>query len=173
MFTKTSSIRVVNHSAESRSSSCCRYTGNAARRLTHDLNRKDNALILSETLDENAVQTLLELSLADRFPRQCDEWHVAKESISDFYSRESTKRQRIALEGLSSKEQEMRRVLRDAVVEDVMDLFPCVILVSAPSHRMLRPQALTSRSLERDELSSYHRQSHEDASEVAGENLNF
>jgi hypothetical protein len=142
------------------------------RQLTHDLNRKDNALVLSETLDETAMQTLLELSLADRFPKQCNEWHAAKKRISDLYLRESMNRQRVALKGLSKKDHEMWRVLRDTVVEHVMDLFPCVLFVSAPSHRMLRPQALTSRSLERDDLSSYHQQSHEGVSKVASENLN-
>jgi hypothetical protein len=36
---------------------------------------------------------------------------------------------------------------------------------------MFRPQALTHRSLERDGLSSYDQQPHEDSSEVASENL--
>jgi hypothetical protein len=130
----------------------------------------DNALVLSETLDENAMQTLLDLSIADRFPEQCNEWHAAKQDISDFYSRESTKRERIFFEELASKGYEMRPVLRDVVVEDVMGIFPCVLFVSA-RHKMLRPQALAPRSLERDSLSSSHSQLHEDASEVTSEHL--
>jgi hypothetical protein len=110
----------------------------------------DNALVLSETLDENAMQTLLDLSIADRFPEQCNEWHAAKQDISDFYSRESTKRERIFFEELASKGYEMRPVLRDVVVEDVMGIFP---------------------SLERDSLSSSHSQLHEDASEVTNSML--
>lgn len=148
------------------------WSRNTARQLTYGLNRKDNPLVLSETLDETAIQTLLGLSLADRYPEQCNEWHDVKENISDLISRERTKRQHILFEELDSKQRELRRVLRNAVVKEVMELYPCVLLfVSAPSHRMLRPHALTSRSLERDGLSPYDSQAHRDASEVASENL--
>lgn len=129
-------------------------------------------MVLSETLDETAVETLLGLSLADRYPEQCNEWNDVKENITDFISRERTKRQHILFEELDSRERDMRRVLQNAVVLEVMELYPCVLLfVSAPSHRMLMPQALMSRSLERDGLSSYLSQAHRDASEVASENL--
>jgi hypothetical protein len=57
-------------------------------------------------------------------------------------------------EELAIKEHEMRRVLRDAVVEDVMALFPCVLFVSFLSHGVLRPRHLIFRSLERDCLIS-------------------
>jgi hypothetical protein len=110
--------------------------------LMHCLNRKDNAVVLSETLDESAMQTLLELSIANRFPKQCDEWHAAKKNISDFHSREWTKKQQIAFEELATNEHEMRRVLYDAVVGEVIALFPCVLFVISPSHGMLKPQAL-------------------------------
>jgi hypothetical protein len=110
-----------------------------ARQLTHSLNRKDNPLVLSETLDENAMQTLLDLSIADRFPEQYNEWLTAQNYISDITSRELTKRQGVFFEELASKEYEMQRVLCNAVVGDVMELFPYVLFTSAPSHRMLRP----------------------------------
>jgi hypothetical protein len=141
------------------------------RRLTHGLCRKDNTLVLSETLDENAMQILLNLFMAAGFPKQCNEWRASKKDIADFYSRERTKRQRIALEELASREYESRRVLCHAVVGDVVGLFPCVVFLSDPSHRMLREPALTPSSLERDDLFSYLRQSHGDTNEVAGENL--
>jgi hypothetical protein len=133
------------------------------------LSRKDNAVFLSEALDENAMQTLLELFIADKFPKQCDEWHAAKKNISDFYSRERTKREHNVFEELASKEHEMRQVLRDAIVEDVMVLFPCVLFVSVLRHGVLRPRHLIFRSLERGRLiSSSTRQSRED--EATGEN---
>jgi hypothetical protein len=136
----------------------------------HCLNRKDNAVVLSETLDENAMQTLLDLFIAEKFPNQCDKWHAAKKSISDFYARERTKREHDVLEELARKQHEMQRVLRDAVVEDVMALFPCVLFVNVLSHGALRPRHLVFRSLERDRLiSSYTWQSRED--EAIGESL--
>jgi hypothetical protein len=101
----------------------------------------DNAVVLSETLHENSMQTLLELSITNRFPKQCDEWHAEKRRISDFHARERAKREHNVFEEVASKEHEMRQVFYDAVVEDVMALFPCVLFVIAPSHKMLRPQA--------------------------------
>jgi hypothetical protein len=148
-------------------------TGNVTRPLTHGLNRKDNVLVFSETLDENAMQILLDLSIADTFPRQCNEWHATKKVISDSCSQKCSTRQHTAFEEFTSEEHEMRRVLHDAVVGDVLELFPCVLFVSTPIHKILRPQALISRSLERDSLSSYHRSTDEDASGVAGKNLKF
>ena len=123
-------ITIVNHLLEFLSRSCCRCTRNAARQLTRSLNRKDNSLVLSETLDENALQTLLDLSIADRFPEQCDEWLTVKKSISDSTSRELAKRQGVLFEEPASKEYEMQRVLCNAVVGDVMELFPYVLFIS-------------------------------------------
>jgi hypothetical protein len=102
-------------------------------------------MVLSETLDENAVQTLLDLSIANKFPKQCDEWHSAKKNISDFYFREWTKKEQTAFEELATKEHEMRRVLYDALVGEVMALFP---------------------SLEGDGLSSSHLQTRGDSNDV-------
>jgi hypothetical protein len=99
--------------------------------LMRCLNSKDNAIVLSETLDENAMQTLLELSIANGFPKQCDEWHATNKTISDNFSREWTKTRRTAFEELATKEHELRRLLYDAVVAVVMDLFPCVLFVIA------------------------------------------
>jgi hypothetical protein len=138
--------------------------------LMHCLNRKDNTMVLSEKLDENAVQTLLDLSIANKFPKQCDEWHSAKKNISDFYFREWTKKEQTAFEELATKEHEMRRVLYDALVGEVMALFPCVLFAIAQSHGMLRPQALISRSLEGDGLSSSHLQTRGDSNDVDSEN---
>ena len=133
-------------------------------------NRRDNATVLSETLDENAIQTLLDLSIANKFPKQCNEWYAAKKNISDFHSRERTEKQQTALEELATKEHEMRRVLYDAVVGEVMALFPCVLFVIASSHGVLRPQALISRSLERDRLSSSPLRTRGDSNEVDSKN---
>jgi len=83
-------------------------------------------LVLAETLDEDALQTLLDLHLADAFPKQCNAWHSLKQHISDGFSRERMKRQRAGFEELASQENALRRVLHDAVIDNVMWLFPCV-----------------------------------------------
>lgn len=94
-------------------------------------------MVLSETLDENAIQTLLYLFIADRFPKLCDEWHATKKKISDIHSQEWTRRKQTAFEELAAKEHKIRHVIYDAIVEDVMVLFPCVLFVVSPSRRML------------------------------------
>ncbi len=118
-------------------------------------------MVLSEALDENAMQSLLDLSIAGKFPKQCNEWHAVKKDTSDFYSRERTKREHTVFEELGSKD-EMQCALRGAVVEDVMALFPCVLYVKDPSHRMLRSRAVVTRSSDRDRLFSLPRRSRED-----------
>lgn len=155
---------IVNHSVKSHSSSCCKCTGKWKRlRATNALfNRKDNAVVLSETMDENSIQTLLDLFIADKHPKQCEEWYAAKKNISDFYAGERTKREHDAFEELVSKEQGIQRVIRDAVVEDVMVLFPCVLFESVLSYEVLR-YSIFFRSLERDRLIPSHTwQSRED-----------
>ncbi|KAI0246219.1 hypothetical protein BJV78DRAFT_1286673 [Lactifluus subvellereus] len=94
---------------------------------------KDNSLVLSATLDENAVQTLVDIAISDLFPKLCKEWRTVKRDVRDNCNRESTKRQGVVFQELANKEDALRRVLRGAIVEDVMGLFP---------------------SLERDRLSS-------------------
>ncbi|KAI0250860.1 hypothetical protein BJV78DRAFT_1282923 [Lactifluus subvellereus] len=94
---------------------------------------KDNNLVLSATLDENAVQTLVDVAISDLFPKPCKEWRAVKRDIRGISDRESTKRQGVVFQELANKEDALRRVLRGAIVEDVMGLFP---------------------SLERDRLSS-------------------
>jgi|SRR5712671_4385028 len=106
------------------------------RRLTYALNRKDNALVLSETLDEGAMQTLLDLSITDKFSKQCKKWHAAKQEISDVVTRESMEKQRVAFEKLASKEYRLHCALRDAVVGEVILLFPCVLFSITASHRV-------------------------------------
>jgi hypothetical protein len=99
----------------------------------YGLSRKNNSLIISEKLDENAMQTLLDLFIAERFPEQCDEWRASKTNISDFHSWERNERQRVIFEELASREHEIRRALCDAVVGDVVGLFPCVLFLSDPT----------------------------------------
>jgi hypothetical protein len=96
-------------------------------------------LVLAETLDEDALQILLDLYLTDTFPKQCNEWRDAKRDISNMLAREWTKRQRTGFKELASQENTLRRVLRDAIIDEVMDLFPCVSFGKVSSCGMLRP----------------------------------
>lgn len=96
-------------------------------------------MVLAETLDEDALQILLDLYLADTFPKQCDEWRDAKWDIYNMLTLERTKRQRAGFEQLASQKNTLRRVLREAIIDDVMVLFPCVSFGKFSSRGMLRP----------------------------------
>ncbi|KAI0253468.1 hypothetical protein BJV78DRAFT_1153084 [Lactifluus subvellereus] len=86
----------------------------------------DNALVLSESLDENAVQTLVNIAIADLFPEDCDKWRATNEGIRARYMQELAKRKDKVREEIVRGEGSLRRVLRDVLVEDVMKLFPPV-----------------------------------------------
>ena len=88
-------------------------------------------MVLSENLDENAIQILLDLHLAHAFPEQCNEWQSANQEISDIVSQEWIK-ERTGLEKLASEKDTLRCVLRGTVIQGVMTLFPCVLFVISP-----------------------------------------
>ena len=83
-------------------------------------------MLLAETFDESAMQILIDIHLADTCPGLCQEWYRATQGISDELALEKTMRQRAGFEELANQENTLRRVLRDAVLEEVMVLFPCV-----------------------------------------------
>jgi len=96
-------------------------------------------LRLAETLDESAMQILIDIHLEDTFPQQCQEWNRAKQGISDELTLEKMMRQRAGFEELANQENTLRRVLRDAVIEELMALFPCVLFENSSNRGMLRP----------------------------------
>ncbi|KAI0302897.1 hypothetical protein B0F90DRAFT_1935607 [Multifurca ochricompacta] len=85
---------------------------------------KNNCLVLSETLDENTMQTLVDIAISELYPKPCSEWHAVKQDIYDILSRESMKRQNTTLEDIANNETTLKRVLREALVEEVANLFP-------------------------------------------------
>ncbi|KAI0250892.1 hypothetical protein BJV78DRAFT_1361975 [Lactifluus subvellereus] len=93
----------------------------------------DNALALSDCLDEDAVQILVTVAIAEDFPEQCDKWHVINEKIRIQFKQELEKREDEARRELAGQLDSLRYVLRGSVVGEVTRLFP---------------------SLERDRLSS-------------------
>ena len=96
----------------------------------HTLHRTDNALVLSEDLDGNAVQNLIEVALANLFPGQCEEWLSAKQYIHDVFKRERKERKSVVARNLAEAEGSLQRTLREEVVERVMSIFPYVLFPS-------------------------------------------
>jgi hypothetical protein len=55
--------------------------------------RDENALVLSENLDENAVKILVDVALSKRFPEQCSKLHAATREIREDSRKEMARKQ--------------------------------------------------------------------------------
>jgi F0F1-type ATP synthase membrane subunit b/b' len=73
------------------------------------------------------VQILVDIAIADIFPEHCDKWRATNQDIRARYIQELTKRKDTVREEIVREEDSLRRVLREAVVEDVVKLFPYVL----------------------------------------------
>ena len=134
---------------------------------THVFHRIDNALILSEELEESAVQALIDVGIADRFPELCDKWHATNHDIRSRYREKLEKRMDMVHQEIARGLGLLQCALREVVVEDVLRFFPYVLI-----HDVLSGTAMTYftrfRSLQRDDLFiSVQDSSHLDASQEA------
>jgi len=85
---------------------------------------------LSEKLEENAVEILVGIAVESLFPESCVRWRAEKKEIrarckQEFAKKEDTVRQEIA-----RGEGSLRRALHEAVMKDVMKLFPYDLVTS-------------------------------------------
>ncbi|KAH9026661.1 hypothetical protein EDB84DRAFT_1589144 [Lactarius hengduanensis] len=85
---------------------------------------KDNALVLSEDLDESAVQNLVHVALRDLFPRQCEEWHDIKQYIHEIFMQERKEKKSAIARDIANTENSLRHALREEVVDHVIGGFP-------------------------------------------------
>jgi hypothetical protein len=67
---------------------------------------------------------LVDVALSDTFPELCNTLRAAVENTCKRFYQELIKRQAKAYEELCRQEPSLQRALLDAVVEDVMKLFP-------------------------------------------------
>jgi hypothetical protein len=84
----------------------------------------NSTLVLSETLDEKAVQILVSVGIAERFPEQCDKWRTRSHGARAKFMQELTAKKETIRKEVIRGEDSLRGLLREAVVEDVMKLFP-------------------------------------------------
>jgi hypothetical protein len=85
----------------------------------------NKALVLSETLDEKAVQILVSVAIEERFPEQYNNWRTKSHGVRSMFVQElKEKKETIRKEFFIRGEDSLRGLLREAVVEDVMKLFP-------------------------------------------------
>ena len=91
----------------------------------HALHRKKNALVLSENLDEKAVQILASVAIKKRFPEQYYKWRTKSHGARSMFVQELSKKETIRKEIIRGEDSDsLRGLLREAVVEDVKKLFP-------------------------------------------------
>ena len=91
---------------------------------THAIRRTNSALVLSETLDEKAVKILVGVAIAERFPDQCDKWRSKSHGARTLFMQDLTERKEKIRKEVIRGEDSLRGLLREAIVEDVMKLFP-------------------------------------------------
>jgi hypothetical protein len=103
--------------------SYCMYSG-LSRDNTHNFYRNENYLVLSEALDEKAVQILMDVALLKKLPEQCSMWRKVQTDIREKSREELSRRQGVACQDLDREEHALRVALREAVVTDVVKLFP-------------------------------------------------
>lgn len=101
----------------------CLYAGHNVHQRSSYFRNEEN-LLLSEELDEDAVQILVDAGLPDIFPDQCNDWNVAVTDTRQRFRQELTEKQDKVFRELERKEASLSRALRDEVVGDVLKLFP-------------------------------------------------
>ena len=92
--------------------------------------RVNNALVLSENLDQESVQALVDIELKNLHPEQCDEWLSNSQFIRDEFTRERKERKNVVVRNVAGTEDSLRHVLREAVVDHVIGIFPYVVIQS-------------------------------------------
>ena len=101
------------------------------------LNRRTNALVLSDDLDADTVQTLVNVAFWDLFPELCEEWRALKQDIRVIFSRERARRECAVAQDINNTEGPLRRALREEVVNYVIKLFPYVAVDFRSNRRRL------------------------------------
>ncbi|KAH8979281.1 hypothetical protein EDB92DRAFT_1980226 [Lactarius akahatsu] len=103
---------------------------------------KDNALVLSEDLDENAVQNLVDIALRDLFPRQCEEWNGIKQHIREMFMQELREKKSAIDRDIADTENNLRYALREEVIDHVIGSFPSLDRNELFSHERVHSAGL-------------------------------
>jgi len=120
----------------------------------HVLYRKNNTLVLSKELEEDAVKILVDIALKDLFPESCDKWRTAKQEIRARCKEELEKKEDTVRQEIARGECLLRGTLHEAVMKDVIILFPYdFVTFSKVFGSCIANAPAYCRSLERDRLS--------------------
>ncbi|KAH9965565.1 hypothetical protein BGW80DRAFT_1345251 [Lactifluus volemus] len=107
----------------------------------------ENYLVLSEALDEKAVQILMDVALLKKLPEQCSMWRKVQTDIREKSREELSRRQGVACQDLDREEHALRVALREAVVTDVVKLFPTIKPESLSSHVTVNGDKSTNQAI--------------------------
>lgn len=133
------------------SRSYCKWAQKFLDLYAHVLYRKNNPLVLSEELEENAVEILVRIAVEGLFPESCARWRTARKEICARCKQELAKKEDTIRQEVARGEDSLRRALHEAVTKDVMKLFP---YESVTSSEVRIANALTyCRSIEHVRLS--------------------
>ncbi|KAI9443805.1 hypothetical protein H4582DRAFT_1846182 [Lactarius indigo] len=95
---------------------------------------RSNALVLSDNIDEDTVQTLVNVALSDLFPEQCKLWRVMQQDIRDIFMQEQTRKKGAVAQDIANTGGSLRCALREEVVDHVTTLFPSLDRNGLSSH---------------------------------------
>lgn len=87
----------------------------------------NNALVLSEDLDHESVQTLVNLALGNLLPGLCNEWLSLSHDIHDAFLREQREKRRVIIRDIASTKDSVQQALREEVIDHVISIFPYVV----------------------------------------------
>jgi hypothetical protein len=103
-------------------------SGNVHNTLCSRSYRKNNALVLSEDLDENSVQTLVDVALGDLLPEQCNEWISISHNIHEVFMRERREKKSAVVRDVADTKDSLQHVLGEEIINHVINIFPYVLI---------------------------------------------
>lgn len=81
-------------------------------------------MVLSEALDEKAIDILTELAFWKLFPHQCGKWSATKKYFCEESQKAIEMESEVVCRELLENKNLLRRALRESVVDHVVTLFP-------------------------------------------------
>jgi hypothetical protein len=92
--------------------------------FSEDIVSKSGGLRFDRNMDEGAINMLIRYSLLERFPAECEAWNQRKEGTRKALQREEN----MIKENLIHSSEELQNILREAIVDEIVKIFPYVSL---------------------------------------------
>jgi hypothetical protein len=92
---------------------------------------ESGALCLSHSLDENAIQALVQCGLQKRFPREYSNWAQRNEEVRRNLEAGTNKEKAAIAEKLAGESAKLEKVIRQAIVNAIINTFRCVAFIAS------------------------------------------